>query len=391
MLAKHYINKFNRILFTGDLVRINPHKPNFSNQCRNIIWLKNIVGIHLENIGLTNIETIMWDEESKDKHNLYSYLQLQPNLKNYLDIYQGKYNDKLQYKLYDIYSDSFVIGFEIPQFLIKYFNDSKIPYIDVALSPIRFAPDTVVAVRSNCIDCAHVLSRNQLNELEIKLFASWRTAYFSKMNLRKFPKNSAIFAGQVAIDNSKIHKNNYLDLENFESEILELSKQQNIYFKPHPYVTKDALDKQTEFMKNIGCKTILNNLYYLFHCGGVEKIISISSSACIEAKYFNKQSQLLIDYPFTFSEKNAIECDIFYNIYRSIVTSKFWSEIFNLPAQKSLILPEGGIRQSLGQNWGADIFYKDSALPTNKKTKVMLANRIVKKITGIKNWRLLKS
>jgi hypothetical protein len=345
-----------RIVFTGNIARFNPAHPGRSNQIQNINWLRHIVSPHLEILCEKPIKTVLWDVESDSSNDLYKFLGVTPEEKSYLDIYSGHYNLQLHDLLLPMFKDSLVIGFEMPPFMINFFNGFDIPYVDVILGPLRFFPDLVPAIRSNVSSVTTVLSRNYLSEEEIRVVAAWRKAFFAKKRLTVFPQGTALLIGQTSFDTSQVSEGRFVELNEFEHEISALSRNGNVLFKPHPYALKTDRKRQTSLMKILGISVVEDNVYHLLNCPGISEVVSISSSVTRESPYFGVPSRTLIDYPFHFAEGGNHELNRFYNIFNKLGSTQFWADLLDRKAGSSYSLATGALAQSLGQNWGSAEF-----------------------------------
>lgn len=345
-----------RIVFTGNIARFNPLYPQRSNQNQNIDWLRHIVSPHLQLLLRKPIDLVRWDADSEQSNDPYRFLGLEPDIENYLDIYLGRHNDRLDAFLTPLFDRCLVIGFEIPPFMIQFFNARGIPYIDVILGPLRFFPDLVPAVRSNSPPVAGALAELRLSEQEIALVASWRKAYFAKQKLESFAPDTILLLGQTSFDTSQVSDGRFVELAQFEREVSSIASGRKVLFKPHPYAMKKDRVSQARLMKKLGIPVTTDNVYYLFNCPGISEVVSISSSACVEAPYFDKKARMLIEYPFPFTPPGELETDSFYNIYDQLASTEFWARLLAVPADETYSLAPGALSQSLGQNWGASAF-----------------------------------
>ena len=358
---------FKEVVFTGNFIRFNPVCPTRSNQNQNISWLQSLVTPHLKALGLGGkIKDVKW--HGNDTNDFYTLLGLEHNLSSYLSIFSGEHNSVLGDQLNALFSGALVIGFELPPFLIQFFDDSEIPYVDVILGPLRFFPDLVPAVRSNVPAVVSVLKSEALSEYEIDIVAGWRKAFFAKRKLDAFKKGTTLLVGQVSNDTSQIMGSTFVSLQDFEANIRSLSKDSTVIFKVHPYASKIEKDAQIEMMRRHHIGIVESNIYELLCSEGIEKVASVSSSVLVEAPYFNKRVEAFVSYPFPFSKGEPAGTGRFFNIYDRICEIGFWASVLGeeQPNKRFLTLPTGMLAESLGQNWGASVFSSSSLVDSRK-------------------------
>lgn len=360
------------VVFTGNIIRFNPTSPGRSNQLQNIRWLQALIEPHLKLLGIRQTRLVAWSGEGKRAQNdIYGHLQLQHNLENYLAIYHGDYNEQLKEFLLDAYSDALVIGFELPPFLVSFFDQHQIPYIDVILGPIRFFPDLVPALRTNHPEIQDKLAVETLPEELIRIFSGWRKAFFCKRKLPVYTENTIVLMGQVSLDTSQILSRKFVSLEEFEEKIVGLQRAHELLFKPHPYALQKDVELQMVLMQKLKIRTCHNNAYELLCSEGVSGVAAVSSSVLIEAPYFDRQAFPFIAYPFPFSTSvDGNGLGYFHHIYGKLDKTSFWADLLGFESEWShdFGLPAGALAESLGQSWGASVF-GTTAASTDKKNR----------------------
>lgn len=371
---------FKEVRFTGNFIRFNPVFPERSNQGQNINWLKSLVTPHLKILGIDEpIKDVKWEEDGKN--DLYKVLNLVHNLSNYLDIYLGEHNSVLSDHLSELFSGALIIGFELPPFLIQFFDARRIPYIDVILGPLRFFPDLVPAMRSNVPAVVSTLKNEVLSEHEIRIVAGCRKAYFAKRKLDVFEEGTVLLVGQVPHDTSQIVDGKFVSLQDYEAKIQSLCNDSKVIFKTHPYVSRTEKRAQMKMMRRNNIDVVDNNIYELLCSEGICKVASVSSSVLLEAPYFDMHGEGFIDYPFPFSTGESVDgIGRFFNIYGRICDTRFWASVLGEVdfSQRLIKLPTGMLAESLGQSWGASIF-TSSALSVKKTTLFEQGLQILRK------------
>lgn len=360
------------VVFTGNIIRFNPAYPARSNQLQNIRWLQALIESHLKLLGVRQTRLVAWSGEGRGAQNdIYGHLQLQYSLQNYLAIYHGDYNERLNELLLHAYSGALVIGFELPPFLVSFFDQHHIPYIDVILGPIRFFPDLVPALRTNHPEIQEKLAVETLPEELIRIVSGWRKAFFCKRKLPFYAENTIVLMGQVSLDTSQILNRQFVSLEQFEESIVDLQRTHELLFKPHPYALQKDVELQMRLMQKLKIRTCHNNAYELLCSEGVCGVAAVSSSVLIEAPYFDRQAYPFIAYPFPFSSAlDSKGLGYFHHLYGKLDKTGFWARILGYESEWSQAfgLPEGALAESLGQSWGASVFGTGAA-STDKRTR----------------------
>lgn len=189
-----------------------------------------------------------------------------------------------------------IIGYEMSPGLIKYLTNKKISWVDFRISPIRFLPDLVIAVRSslkiiNKTLISKALSRDDVEIESSKIVASYRHDENYK-NTIKDTTDKIFVIGQTQSDASIIYNNHYLTLEDYEKEIKSNLDGRPVIYIPHPSSNEQHIKKEMSFLKTINNNiTIIKTpLYELFCQKQNHTFIGISSGALQEAEFFEKNT-----------------------------------------------------------------------------------------------------
>lgn len=183
-----------------------------------------------------------------------------------------------------------VIGYEIPPYMIKYFNKKEIPFIDIRINAIRFLKDYMFSFYSN-IDAI----QRKISSVKISEDIIYRTAMLfsarAQMIFKSLPdySNSVLFLGQTTCDSSLISNNKMATEDDVIEAIYLLSlSYEKIFYKRHPYNNnKNIIEKIVKSCSS--CKILDYNVYDALTIP-FAKIASLSSGTNIEAKYFGRES-----------------------------------------------------------------------------------------------------
>lgn len=179
--------------------------------------------------------------------------------------------------------DALVIGFELPDSVKKFFCRHDVSYLDYRMSPIRYLPDLQFALQTNWIPRG--TTDLYVAHLEAETI---KNRYWKNRTKSQFSQPVTVLLGQCPYDASLIHEGKFLKLD-YRSEPDEL-----IVFKPHPLHKNFTI--KTEMPGKIPITEM--PIYDLLADPGVQKIVSISSSASFEAQQFGIQSTTLHPNPW---------------------------------------------------------------------------------------------
>jgi hypothetical protein len=312
-----------------------------------------------------------------DPREFYERNGLHPTHANWIKIYNASPSQSSLEYIKSYFSDSFVVGFELPNVLINAFEALSIPYIDTIIHPVRYLDDILLAFRTSDPKIYTNLKAYQIDEEYYIVHANIHKATMAKMKKPALKPNSMIFAGQVEVDKSLINGDTLMNLAHFEDKIAQLSKEYtHIYVKTHPYAKdNDKITAVFNKFANVGYTD--QNIYYLLAQDRISALYSISSSTVLEAKYFGKKAEYLYKNPFYIDHDNREpNSEEYISIRDAFFMTSFWSEILNdvIPTKsvKPLPLPQktNRLRNSLQNYWGykfldSDILLKSYDLYTD--------------------------
>lgn len=252
--------------------------------------------------------------------------------------------------------EDLVIGFEMPRNSIHYFKLNKIPFVNVAIWPIRFLEDLVIGVEQDFYEYQNPIFKLQypITEEYCYLQAQLVKAQLRANLTSPIPQNSALIVGQTAVDRSLILDGQLLTLKMFEDRLNQLVTTHGaVYFKPHPYYRSVEL---LSWLRKLGIETTDEHVYKLISYETVDSVISISSSVLHEAKYFGKKVEF-------FGNNNLFEGFVPID-GTEFLTINFWARFlaqtcFTLPQIKEfnveLIRKPNRLRKLSHNWWGYDV------------------------------------
>lgn len=188
------------------------------------------------------------------------------------------------------FGDAAVIGFEVPERDLQYLDQHGVPWVNLAIHPLRFLDDLYFEVSTSfAADIQRHAASIGLIDLCVQAL---RTRYPKAQAAEPHPSTLAIF-GQTPIDKSVYFDGEFRKLDSYLSSLDELaSKHEIILFKPHPYLTDPEVDKLV--CERYGASPAnAYDVYELFITGGITTACAISSSVISEAPHFGISAEFL--------------------------------------------------------------------------------------------------
>lgn len=355
------------IIITGDIFRPSPDNKRPSTQNGNITWLYHLIR-HAVELTVTSIplSPLLF---TGDLHCLATDLYRATGHKRTFETWVSNYENQpspRELSIIDHYlGESFVIGFEINDFLIKGLDTLGIPYVDLTIHPARFLDDLIFGLRTNIPALGKTLTPWIVPEEEIRIHAGLAMATLSRLRPLPQCKNvhaAALFCCQTTDDKVLIQNGRLLRADDFIPHFETMCrKHEVVYVKPHPYAPTNPVTLAiTRLFPNT--EIITENFYQLLIQEGISHVYSITSSTSIEAAYFRKNGIHIGKYPYQFSETYGTTS--YLTISSDIYTPQFWRGVFSAtpvdlrdpPYQLNISKSRNRIRATLGNYWGADIF-----------------------------------
>jgi len=252
----------------------------------------------------------------------------------------------------DLIQDDFVVGYELPVFLIRFLCSRNIPFLDISMDRVRFARDLFFAARTNAPLLESRLAQSEVGDDVIWADAGLLRAFLAR---RRSPEGGegrvAVFFGQTNQDRCLVRNGRLVQPAAFAKTIVEITKDcDTILVRRHPHEeTPHQISALHDILPN--AKFTVENSYSLLCRGDVKRVISLSSGLMAEAKYFHKPSVALIEPDVNNAALLPVSCSRWYRLSPSLLMPGFWSG--QLPA---VTLEPDRIRNSLGERWGLTLY-----------------------------------
>lgn len=247
----------------------------------------------------------------------------------------NKINEKAEnYLISCLPSNVLIIGYEMPNWLLvilKKINLNNFYWINIRMSPIRFCKDLNLVLQSNINYNNNFKENYKIHNSEIKIEAGLIKAKIlnSKFNVEGLVeiKDNIVFVGQTKNDASLIGSDgNFLCVDDFKNEIIEICNNKKVYYKPHPYESK-YMDEVNKLCKILGREIIIINedMYSILGANNDLVLVAISSGVTQEASFFNKKSYCLYIPVCTYNGMDDFHCRFY--LFSSV---GFWCDLFNV-------------------------------------------------------------
>lgn len=357
------LSKIKRVLFTGDLLRMdeNPNSKLSNPQLTNIEWIFTLfAGKVEENLGI--MPYIVSGNETNglfSRIEVYKELSLIMNVESWVQIFEGSFGRKIIEKyLLRTFEDAFVIGFELPPYMINFFNKQHIPYVDITIHPVRYLPDYILGVRSNIETIQNKLEATAFDANLFVEFADLQKALTIRKLRNNLPQpSSVLFLGQTAIDASLIYNGKMAGLQEVREALLNLSiEYENVYYKAHPH-TKEipALKKLVDSLPNVHWYEV--NIYDGLSLNRFALVTSLSSGTLYEANYFGQKTSKLLPTAekFDLYSKDTARHSLYFPSCPQIFSFEYWEYLLG---DRDTFSPEfpavwkNALKTTLNMKWG---------------------------------------
>jgi hypothetical protein len=293
-----------RVVFTGDVFRIVQDEQQ-SHQLSNVFWLHNLIAYQLTQITelLPEIRFLTRDRNSLIR-DAYKFLALETSSKGWQKSF---WYEEIPGGLLDLfradYDNALVFAFELSPIMESILNRLGCPWIDVALSPIRFLDDLLLSIRFSSHFDSEPLSSFVVSKKNIRNGADHVCHWFrSKRFKTDLKDNDVVFFAQCEGDRTLItSEGSFFSAEEAVARLTDLVGKRRLWIKPHPYGLKNPVIPLA--MERLGGQLIGENAYGILSADLDIDVATISSSVSCEAPWFGKRTHLFNDCVLRRNEK----------------------------------------------------------------------------------------
>ncbi|WP_269586052.1 hypothetical protein [Roseibium sp. Sym1] len=351
----------NKIIFTSDIYKIDDRSSDHfrSPQSINIDWLHVLFSGFLESLLGVQSEKFSGEEINSRINRLFFFETLGRPVSSqaWASFYESTLEPEFQSRLADYFKDSFVVGFELPPYLINLFNQENVTFVDLSIHPVRYLNDYVFGIRSNEQGLQQRAMKARVPDDVFFDFARLCAARSARVFRNDRPSaGSALFLGQIEVDASLICNGGVYGLEELEASLIDLRRSYSkVYYKFHPH-RKDRTSVEDVISKIGGCELIDANVYDLLSCRELSLVTGFSSSAIHEARYFGRSAERILPTRDLFDLRGEQQDPVAYApAPRDILQFEYWEYLVSGKADFSQTLPtiaDDALKYSLNQKWG---------------------------------------
>lgn len=230
------------------------------------------------------------------------------------------------------FTGSLVIGFELPGIMRRLFRDHAIPCVDLSFGPLQFLDDTTLTLRSHDRAIMDRLCRFNLTEDMLAAAAGILKATAICAPLEERSDGPAIlFCASTATDRNLYGDRRFVTFLDYADEIRALAAgYRTVYFKPHPYGFCTA--EEVAFFRQLpGIRFTTANVYWMMSAlDELDAVVSLCSSASLEARYFGKRGINLLRPPALLhqgQESHTVQEGACISVLGEIWSGRFWQTI----------------------------------------------------------------
>jgi hypothetical protein len=350
----------NKIIFTGDLLRISGDISKRNLIAKNSYWLHRVLHRQIKYATKKEIAIVEWetDNEFNGQH-VFELFGLESNTENWSKLYFQKEIPVAVLGYFEqFFQNAIVIGFEISPFMMNVLSQLQIPCVNIAWDPVRFMDDIFFCFSTNRPEIFDRLLPYQLDELLIYQAADMQRARFMRQGTTINIEGTLVF-GQTYVDRSLIEKNHIRELEEFESDLLRLRKKSEVFFKIHPFDFK--IEQRKQFAKRLKLNLLNNtyNTYELFCTESIKHVAAISSGTTVEARFFDKSAETFMPTYYQYHQNTTVfDETVCIPIFDDFLHANFWADILSpflkntYTVEQKMAFKPNRMRQANCSFWG---------------------------------------
>ncbi|MEM6625056.1 MAG: hypothetical protein AAF674_22795 [Pseudomonadota bacterium] len=354
-----------RIVFTGDVLRPQARSTLRPLQGENIDWLARVLRQPVTMAADCPQETVRWDDDWLHCARLdtgavtaiYRAFGQVPGLTGWARIFSAERLPEAVEHLFErLFSNSLVIGFELPPYLVDFCNRRAIPFIDLTISPLRFMDDLMFQMSSNDAEVTEALKPHRVSKDQIRLAAGIVSSSGAKANFQPPRPGTLLVVLQTSFDRSVIDKGRFVTLLDHVDALRELAgRYRDVLIRSHPLEPAPELsDRVLEALP--GARMTQDNFYHLLSHNNLAGVAALSSSCVAEARRFGREGHYLIP---GFDETSLTPGIEGITVGEDLLTPDFWRDLLSAAGlaasgKDGLRVPfrANRLREQLRSSWG---------------------------------------
>jgi hypothetical protein len=276
--------RIERIVITGDVFRTTVGDPN---QLSNVRWLRGEVARLLYEL------TGLWPDVRYRRNapedgravitEWYRLLGHAPSLEAWAATWgETAPPGALIEAMRPDYERALVVGFELSPLVRSVLDRLGAPWVDIAVSPIRFLEDLALALRFSWpVDVAHA---GLVGPDHVRRAVARLRALHERDAAAGDLAGTAVFLAQTRCDRSLIRDGTFFPDAEAVARVRAALTGRALVLKPHPLAPDNPL--LAVLRQELGARTTRTGIYAILATATDTRFLSISSSAAIEARLF---------------------------------------------------------------------------------------------------------
>jgi hypothetical protein len=241
----------------------------------------------------------------------------------------GAWGEAIQHRVLSRLRGQFCVGYEMPPYLVRLLDRAAIPWLDIRLHPIRFMDDLLFAVRAAHPRTQTALAALAVPESEVIATAALREAMCQLIGEATVPHGTLVVLGQRRYDCTQIVDGRFFEAADHRADIAEICRRHRaVMLKAHPHDEDHSLLRVARDVAANLFGMVNDNLYRILAMPEVTAVLSVSSSAAYEARYFGKTVYTLGRLPIRLGWRGAaLEPDRHAALDDIVLSVDFWRRV----------------------------------------------------------------
>lgn len=353
-----------RILFSGDFLRPSAAELR-PTQHENIMWLYRLLDVPVRMATDLPTGIVHWDNNWLNTSCLdvdsitaiYQAMWERPGIHAWARLFDAEYlPDAVEDLLAHLFAGSFVIGFELPRYLVNFFRRHDIGFVDCSIAPVRFMDDLLFDISASDAAMTDAIRPWRVSEALIRLQAGVVSSHVAKMNPNPPRPETLLLILQTRFDKVLLQKGRFASmLDHMDRLDLICKDYQHVLIKEHPLEPQQ--DTMARLLRQLPrAEMTKENFYRLVAHPNLSGVAALSSSCVLEAEYFGKTGHYIL--PDHRADRFTVGLEALM-VDDALLMPDFWRDV--LAASPCPVTPKDGLRlhskpnrfrQQLRSAWG---------------------------------------
>ncbi|MDP2875637.1 MAG: hypothetical protein Q8O00_05585 [Holophaga sp.] len=223
--------------------------------------------------------------------------------------------------------DTFLVAYELSEPTRQILERIGIPFLDVWLHPVRYTDDLLFGFYASDRSVHQELASFNVDPDLFFLYADRIKVETALCDLLPALRpDSAFFAGQTPTDKALLQGKRMLSVLDYKAEFAALCRSHpQVYFSKHPHV-RSLDDEILHFLSEFGNVEVCSHpAYLLLSSDRIKRVMTVSSSVGVEARYFGKPTTILFKPVINLGDR--YENREYISVFHEFLSPHFWSQI----------------------------------------------------------------